>query len=348
MSITNLIHVRPDGSVKLGNKVACDGGIIPTEDFHIVTHAHKDHYKEPKILETWREYNKKIYLTNLTMHLVDIYGLSVVDSHGKRKVLEFNEPLVDGDVSIKLIENGHILGSAQVEVVENNVGRFGYSGDFCSQAEETINVDYLVLDATYSGKTQNKTWTEEKCIEELVERVKEAQQKGPVNILAVPGLLQEVLFHIGEKGFWDQVPTVLGDKITKHWSKIYNQEGLAQPNILIKGTEEAREESSKPNRISISHKRNPRIIPKGTTFKISHFGAQNIDPIVQSADNENLYTVALTSHATGDDVMNYVERVDPRLVITDAVRNPSSAVTLKENIESRLNIDVMTSAEINL
>ena len=158
MDITKLIHIRDDGSVKLGNRVACDGGLLESEDFHIVTHAHKDHYKPQSVKETWRKHHKKVYLSDLTMQLADIYELSLIDNHGKREILEFNEPLIDENIEIKIIENGHILGSSQVQVIEEGVGRFGYSGDFCSQIEEFIDVDYLVLDSTYSGKTSNRTW----------------------------------------------------------------------------------------------------------------------------------------------------------------------------------------------
>ena len=57
-----------------------------------------------------------------------------------------------GNVQFELNDAAHILGSAQVKLIDPSLDfTFGYSGDIGSKIHNPIQVDVLVLDATYSN-----------------------------------------------------------------------------------------------------------------------------------------------------------------------------------------------------
>ena len=114
----------------------------------------------------------------------------------------------DTGTKVRLLENNHILGSVQIEV-EYQSQRYGYSGDFGENIQDYIDVDFLVMDATYAGHPVKKSWNRDECLDELAERINDAIESGPVNICGTSGLLNEIA------GLWEKM--AFGMNLKMYW-----------------------------------------------------------------------------------------------------------------------------------
>ena len=222
--INKIFHVRgtSQGTIKLGPVVSADGDLQNDEQDHFISHAHTDHFRRKKIWNTW-DIPRPIIATTPTLKLLESYGINTSFNHQLVKNQEHGETITyDSGAKVKLLENNHILGSVQIEV-EYKGERFGYSGDFGENIENFIDVDYLIMDATYAGKPVNKIWSREEAITRLVEEINDAIQTGPVNICAPSGLLNEIADSIGHSGFWDEYKNIIGNEIIKDWCDVYRE-----------------------------------------------------------------------------------------------------------------------------
>jgi metallo-beta-lactamase family protein len=210
---------------------AFDFGFNPGDiDLVILTHAHIDHSGNiPTIVN--RGYKGQIICTaptaELSRHLLfdsaNIqlneykYFYNRAPKHRKHKVprpiylerevavamdrvvtLPFNRRFnVREDVSIELIEAGHLLGAASV-VVEythnSKVSRVGFSGDLGRDHAELIRtpvpmkeLDYLISETTYGGRKHTSSALAE---EELMKHIEET-------LIKVPGRLIIPAFSVG-------------------------------------------------------------------------------------------------------------------------------------------------------
>ena len=143
-----------------------------------------------------------------------------------------------------------MLGSTQVKVGDPNLEySIGYSGDIGRNIEKPIDVDVLVLDATYASFEDKRRYTKKMLSMHLLKKCFEFINKGDgINIIAHSGLLQSTLHNLGIRndifGFeiWNKFPEVLTleakqkshiGKI-KHFCNVYKEFMYKkQPNVLI-------------------------------------------------------------------------------------------------------------------
>jgi len=338
MNFPDFININKDwayGSIELGDYVVCDGLAKDNNDLVVYTHAHEDHVNNNLIAEAYKK-NINVVMTEITRELCSSYMTVNLDYDFNLKVIPSNELVLFDNVSIKLLEAKHILGSSQIEVHDKKYGKIGYSGDFGEEVNEVIDVDFLVLDSTYSGDFKNRKWTMEEALSRLVEDIKTNVGKQDINLIADSGLLQFILHHLN---IWSEHPTVITGKKEKGWSTVYSKYQYNQPkNFALKGSDEERElKMANQSVITIGHDRSIlNEIPKGLTYIVKNIGIENEEPINEI--NENLKRVGLSSHATGTSVIDYVEKVNPSYVITDSSRSSNNAKKLSELIGSQLGI----------
>lgn len=343
------------GTIKLGPTVIADGFIESSEEreeHHFISHAHTDHFRKSRIRKTW-DLEKPIIATAPTLKLLEAYDINTSFNHQLVKTQNHGEIITyDSGTRVRLLENNHILGSVQIEV-EYEGQRFGYSGDFGENIEEYIDVDYLIMDATYAGHSVEKSWTRDDCLEELTERIHDASQSGPVNICGTSGLLNEIAGFLGENGFWDDYKNVLGNKRVKHWCDVYSEYGYKQPTIITDDYEIGvyNEILSSKKYIQLVNRRNDfkRSVPDGTTFWIENRNINSEEPITQNNIHDRWYNVRLTSHAFADDIFSYVRNVNPKYIITDASRSETTAFELEKKLKQNFaDIKIISSNLIDV
>ncbi len=341
--LSKILSVRSDKSIKLHKLLACDGGTLEEEKIHVVSHAHLDHFDPSKVLDTYKN-EGTVIMSELTRKLLSYQNLTLDPNFGGLKTLNMNEKYHFEDLTLRLLDNNHILGSCQVEVYTESGISTGYSGDFNSEVVEFIDVDYLIIDATYSGKiSQNREWSYKEAYNKLINLVIEKLNDGPVNLVADSGLLQEIVSKakINEKEEY-----IIGKKEMSHFSKVYDEMGYEQPEVVDKLSYEGQELLRKDSYLWIGNHLSdwPMSEPRGTTIIVKNFSPRNLDSIQTLKDNR--YRVSLTSHAIEEEIFRYIENVNPKIVITDSSRNNKGAIDLAKNIRSKLKIESYPSDAI--
>jgi len=342
MNFPDFININKDwayGSIELGQKVVCDGLVKSKNDLVVYSHAHEDHVNNTLIAQAYIQ-DKNVVMSEITRELCSSYMTVNLDYDFNLKVIPNDELVEFENVSIKLLEAKHILGSSQIEVHDKKYGKIGYSGDFGEDVFDTIDVDFLVLDSTYSGDFQNRKWSMEYALECLIDDIQSNLGKQDINLIADSGLLQFILHNLN---IWSDFPEVISGKKEKGWSEVYSKHQYNQPKkFAIKGSDEERQlKMTNPTVITVGHNRSIlNEIPKGLTYIVKNIGIENEEPINQI--NENLKRVGLSSHATGTNVVDYVDKVKPSYVITDSSRSSNNAKKLAELIGGQLGIPAIS------
>ena len=89
------------------------------------------------------------------------------------------------DSKVTIFPCGHMLGAVQV-LVELPTGiRLGYSGDFQWPIDHVMQVDALVIDATYGSPQSVRRFTQGACESRLLELVNHRLARGPVYIYPI-------------------------------------------------------------------------------------------------------------------------------------------------------------------
>jgi Cft2 family RNA processing exonuclease len=340
----DFINVRNDGSISLNPILACDGGTIDREILHVVTHAHTDHFKPSKVVDTYNK-NGTVLMTELTRRLLSYSPITLGENYLGLKIVNPGEPLKIEGLDIKFIENNHILGSVQVEVkdYEKNIST-GYSGDFNSEIIEFVDVDYLVVDATYNGDiSQNRQWTKQEAEDELLQRINEDLNSGPVNLVADSGLLNLIVHKLNIKQSHE---LIIGKKEVAHFASVYDDTGYDQPKVVEKESEEAKTLYKKGKYLWIGNNLSdwPFDVPRGKTYIIKNFSPNNNKAITETARNENILRVSMTCHATQEEIYDYIRGVNPKAVVTDSSRNQNGSLSLAKNIRSKLKLPAYASS----
>lgn len=147
----------------------------------VLTHAHLDHCGRLPILVT-KGLNKPIYMTEPTRDLtiLSLYDTAKINKEEKWKkplynedavdevikffkTVEYREPFKVGPFSVTMRDAGHIIGSACLEVVDENakgeVKKIVFSGDLGNSPEPIVRptekidrADIVVMESTYGDR----------------------------------------------------------------------------------------------------------------------------------------------------------------------------------------------------
>jgi len=239
-------------------------------DLMVLTHAHLDHSALlPKLIR--EGLRCKIITTPATKDLLEIMlfdalkvqrnenykqplydegniyrALKQIETLPYQKVLNFN------GIEIRLLDAGHILGAATVQlningkkiVFSGDIGRMNYP--ILRDPEPPAEADYLVLESTYGNRLHKNL---EESIKELIQAIKDTFQKGGNVIIPsfAVGRTQELLYILNRsvrQGLLQPINVYLDSPLAEEATKIY----LSHPELF---DDEALREMRNLNRSSI-------------------------------------------------------------------------------------------------
>ena len=164
------------------------------QDSGVISHAHSDHTAR---------HHRPVVTPNTQLLLSDYLRKS------SPSALEYGEPLHAERYTMTLLPAGHCLGSAQVLVESRATGqRLLYTGDFKTRPSpvneplQAVPCDVLVMEATY-GRPQYVFPAEEQVLETAFNTLRLWLSRGyrPVVRAWRLGKAQEILYHLLREGF---------------------------------------------------------------------------------------------------------------------------------------------------
>ena len=320
--VTNL------GAVLLGKHVACDA-YDESRPIRVVTHAHADHMiglgKSLKNCEV-------TVMTPATSDLIDALKGPRFLSKGKVKTLDYGETFTYGDETLTLHYADHILGTAQALVEDKEQTRILYTSDFRYSRTPLVEADILVMEATYGDPVRVRPFG---MMAEgiLVSLVEQGLKRGPVYVFGYHGKLQKMMRILYEAKI--KPPFIVPERIHRV-SKVCEQHGMKLGKQLIPFDGETSQSMLNQNApcVVFYHSYYRKRV-EGEALRICASGWQFGKPCRRVGKNE--YLVALSDHSDFNELLQYVERCNPRMVITDKYRSEAARIFARE-IEKRLKI----------
>ncbi len=321
-------NVSKLGAVLLGKHVACDA-YDEKRPIRVVTHAHADHMiglgKSLKTCEA-------TIMTPATKDLIDALKGPRWLARGAVKTLDYGEKFTYGDETLTLHYADHILGTSQVLVEDKDQTRMLYTSDFRYAKTPRVDTDVLVMEATYGDPVRVRPFS--MMVEGmLVSLVEQGLKRGPVYVFGYHGKLQKMMNLLYEAKI--KTPFIVPDKIYEV-SKVCEKHGMKLGKQLLQyECEEAQTVLNQNEPSVVFYHSYSRKKIEGEALRIHASGWEFKQPCRKVGANE--YIVALSDHSDFNELLEYVERCSPKLVITDKHRSEAARVFAKE-VEKRLKI----------
>ena len=305
------IDVSGSGAVTLDNAVTCDG-FVYGYPIRVQTHVHKDHMNGFDSSKGFQH----ILVTEPTLELLIAEYNADIPYRTNVEAIRLKQTVSREDCQIRLLDNGHMLGSTQVEVTLTDGLRCGYSGDFAWPLEEVIEVDELVLDSTYGSPDSIRRFTQEEANNRFVDLVVERIRFGPVLILAHRGTLQRAISCLDDA---IKDPIIASSRLCSEL-KVYQRHGYSLTKVLNVNTEEAKLALSERRYIRLygTGDRRPADMDRATLITLSAYMSRLDNPVMEYS--ERSFCVALSDHADYKETLEYVRATGARKVITDNTR----------------------------
>ncbi len=282
-------------------------------------------------------------MTEPTRHLLE-YQFPSLEFCEQVHVLAKGDAWNYGAVSIELVSSNHMLGAVQTKVTTDDGVRLGYSGDFGWPLDEIIQVDALVVDATYGDPGSRRPFTQQLAQEALCELVIAKLREGPIHLMGDSGPLDRALHLLKMEDVIAGVP-VVGSR--RHaWScEVHRQHGLDLPQVVVEGSIEASDAARDGSFVRLWSLHSQQIndgLHLGSQIKLTKFQTSE-EPVQQTW--EQCFVVGLSNHADFEETMEYIARSQAQLVVTDNVRCNSGGrgEILANVITEQLGIDARCS-----
>jgi putative mRNA 3-end processing factor len=253
-------------------------------------------------------------------------------SRGAVKTLDYGEAFTYGDETLTLHYADHILGTAQALVEDKEHTRILYTSDFRYSRTPRVETDILVMEATYGDPVRVRPFG---MMTEgiLVSLVEQGLKRGPVYVFGYHGKLQKMMRILYEAKI--KTPFIVPEKIHRV-SKVCERHGMKLGNQLLPfDGEEAQSLLTQNEPSVVFYHSYSRKRVSDEALKIRASGWEFRKPCRRVGANE--YVVALSDHSDFNELLEYVERCSPRLVITDKYRSEAANIFARE-IEKRLKI----------
>jgi len=308
------------GAVLLGKNVACDA-FDESKPLRVVTHAHADHMIG---LQQSLRTCEKVLMTTPTKDLVDVMRNPLFLMGGFVETLDYGKTLQYEEERITFFRADHILGAAQVLVEDVEGTRIAYTGDFRVNGTSILDVDFLVMDATYGSPACKRSFN--KNVKELlVSTVEKGLKYGTVYVFGYHGKLQEVMQILHETGV--KAPFVAPERVF-HVSRVCEKHGMRIGRLMLSEEREAKELLEKNSPCIAFYHMGARSKLGQCGFRVYVSGWEFDSPCREIAENE--YIIALSDHSDFDGLMEYVRRSKPKFVITDNFRVGHAETLAKE------------------
>lgn len=328
----HLVDVTNEGAILLGPDIVCDGFYYGPKA-RVQTHIHTDHMEDFDRSKGMQ----KILLTHETFELLKFIKNADIPIRSNIIPLDYNHFFKIGSSKVKILSNGHMMGSVQVEVTLEDGLKVGYSGDFKCPFQDIINVNTLIVDSSCGSLDQMENYREEEVIEKFIDLVLEKIHEGPIQLTAHRGTLQRALDIINMEL---DIPIIGNDYLIKE-TQIYKKFGYCMPEIMSLGDDcKSIINSRRYIQIRSHFGQNPAIKKQRFThISLRRHGDKN-NPIRKT--ESNTYAVALSAHSNAEETIKYIEKTGADYVITDNNRG-GRAVELAQFITNRLGINARAS-----
>ncbi len=260
-----------------------------------VSHAHSDHVKR----------HGQIIATPQTISLISLQNKNV-----NARPLNFHQRDTVDDVTIELFPAGHILGSAQILVVRDNM-RLIYTGDFKTEKNSTTEpfeikpADILIMESTF-GAPRYKFPPRWLIVEKIVNFIEYCFQMGFIPILLGYriGKAQEILKILGDLNYQISLHATIEPVV-----KIYESYGVKFKNYQVYQGEDLR------NRVLLvpPHLARGQLVKKIWNAKklvLTGWAAYPNAKYRYGADE----AICFSDHADFEQLINYVHQVNPQKV----------------------------------
>ena len=338
--------ISEDGSIRLGKYVVCDGYAHDVKAA-VFTHPHVDHAKN-SFEKCMHRY--PVFMSHITTKLLEAINNDTYKIRTQLHQLDFGQPTPirhNGSVDyLTLFESKHMFGSGQVFLQTDDNVKIVYSGDI-SPHDKAPECDVLVIDSTHGNIRFDKQIDGQSLERRLNDWVVEAINKGmSVCIHAHRGKLQHIMCNLANN---DNIPNTikfLASATNIRMAIVYTN----RDDCIIQ--QERMLDIKSPDAENLMEERYPRIEFRDTMQQTSEENEGAIRSIsitggfgTSTAHNKNeQYWIASDEHAEFTDLIEYVKRANPRIVITDNKRTPNG-LNLATYLYNKLGIPARSMPE---
>lgn len=326
-NVNKLVYIDPTTKgIHIGKNFVVDG--FGERSIRIVTHAHADHVIG---LEKNIVYSKYIIASPPTHDLILELGYvsnSLKPIYKLKKIsLNHYEIRVFDNEAVEFYPADHIIGSVQVKVTIDSY-TIGYTGDFklTNNTHVMKDLDILIIESTYGDPGLRRPFKND-VLDYAVDIVLEGLRKfRKVFVYGYHGKLQEFMKILRERGV--DTPFLMNNRVFSI-TKIAEKYGWRIGNYycLSNGSIEY------DRYVFFEHmsKARSRKI-NGSVLNIVLSGREYREPVRKI--DEYTWLIALSDHADFDELVQYVELSQPKLVIIDNSREGYS-YSLSRELEKR-------------
>ena len=318
------VQLKSDGTILLGGHVSCDGFAYGVP-FRVQTHIHQDHMVNFGTSKA----NQTILVSPPTCDLLcALYNADLPHrTHTNLARIGYGTAFCSNGDSVRLLPSNHMLGSAQVEVTCSDGYRIGYSSDFFWPVDEVIQVDELIVDATYGDPLSVRRYDQQDVDEKLIALAHSNLKAGkPTAVIGHNGRLQYALHIIGNAV---QVPLICSPKAYPLVT-VYAQHGYPMPSVLESKSDLAievlRERLPCLAFVTLGERRHLPWVDRLCKISLSAYMQNSVDPVMHY-DNGDC-CVALTDHADFQGTLDYVRATEAKTVWTDPRSGNAEALAL--------------------
>ncbi len=264
-----------------------------------VSHGHSDHIRRHKLT-----YATPATASFIRRRLGDI----------PIQEMDFDQPFEIGPYSITFLPAGHILGSAQVYVQQENGSSLLYSGDFkldTGRTAEPLRVqqaDILIMECTF-GYPKYRFPAREELEQRLCRFVEDALENGryPLVYGYALGKAQEAMKILADRGF---SLAVHGSVL--HMAEVYSRHGIDFGHVT-----RFRKNDDHRGKVIIlppqaRHQKQIRALQPSRSIFLSGWG---VDPGARFRYGVD-EVLPLSDHADFEGLLRYIDMVNPKTIYT--------------------------------
>lgn len=323
------VRVSSSGSIVLANEVVCDG-FVHEVPIRVQTHVHSDHMSD---FDSSKGY-QTILASSGTHALLCAQRNADLPYRSNFVARRFGDPFELSGTTVTLLSAEHMLGAAQVQVELDGGLRVGYSGDFSWPLDDVIEVDVLVVDATYGSPKSIREYTQADAESAMMNMIQRLRHEGPIYIVSHQGTLQRALQIMAG----DTDLPLLGSAALLKEAAVYREFGFPIDQIVDCRSPQGREILRSGSYVRFFGQGDQRPISDGSTstLKLSAFMARPDDPIVPYSSR--VYGIAMSNHADFAGTLEYVQASRATRVVVDNSRG-GHPYELAEQIRLRLGVE---------
>ena len=331
--------LQAKGGFEFNSKFDYDPAVA---DVLIVTHAHADHLgKVPKLIK--EGFNGVIYSTPATRALADpmladaakimaqeardlgkdpLYGTAdIAKALSVWKTVDYYTEFTIGDITLKFLDAGHILGSVMVEMVRGSK-KFVFTGDLGNtpapllrDTDKVEGADYMLMESVYGDRDHEGR---SKRTHKLAEAIARTKKNG--GTLLIPAFsmqrTQILLYELNKLVESGSVPSIpvyldspLGSKVTdifREYTHLFNEKVQAEiaagddvfdfPNF--------KETANSKESFSISKQRGAKVIISSSGMSVGGRVLSHERTFLGDKNNEILFVGYQAAHSLGRQIQD--------------------------------------------